>query len=350
MTNSTTSDKLELTLVNSLIKLITKNYKMEGNVMKRVGLLLLVLMLMVNAVGCSQTTSKGESESDGIKIGMTVQSLENPIFSESCDSLKKLVEAEGGTMTYVSSDMMPNKQIEQIENFVSSGVDVIVLHPVDAAAVEEPLKKAREEGIIVFSWDDNLENADIAWLIDNYELGKLIGQEASQWINDNHGGECEVAVLDYPTIPILLERGNGIVDAIKENAPNAKIVAQQPAINAQEGITVMETIFQAHPDVQVVACIGGGGATGANEAIKSSDKLTDKVGVFAADATGPELAAMKAGESNRMSVLITGDHEAIAARIYELITKKLAGAQLDKEQYRKLIPVNSDNLDQYYAE
>ena len=106
----------------------------------------------------------------------------------------------------------------------------------------------------------------------------------------------------------------------------------------------METIFQAHPDVQVVACIGGGGATGANEAIKSSGKLTDVIGVFAADATGPELAAMQAGESNRMSVMITGDHQAIAEEIYSLVTKKLNGDTMDKEIFRKLIPINKDNL------
>lgn len=313
---------------------------------KKIIVLVLTLAMVMSFIGCnSSDASKGDSDS-GIKIGMTVQSLENPIFSESCDSLKKLVEADGGTMTYLSSDMKPNVQIEQIENFVTSGVDAIVIHPVDAAAVEGPLKKAREAGVLVFSWDDNLENADITWLIDNYELGKVIGQEAAAWINEYHNGVAEVAVLDYPTIPILLDRGNGIIDAIKENAPNATIVAQQPAINAQEGITVMETVFQAHPDVQIVACIGGGGATGANEAIKSSGKLTDVIGVFAADATGPELAAMKADESNRMSVMITGDHNAIAKEIYELVTKKLAGNEMDKEQYRKLIPVNKDNIDQ----
>lgn len=335
--------------------------------MKKIFAILMVTMMAMALVACSQpqatvatdsdapasaekTAGSEVAKSEGIKLGMTVQSLENPIFSESCDSLKKIVEADGGKMTYVSSNMQPNAQIEQIENFITSGVDVIVIHPVDAAAVEEPLKKAREAGVLVFSWDDNLENADIAWLIDNYELGKVIGSEAANWINTHHNGVAEVAVLDYPTIPILLERGNGIVDAIKEGAPNAKIVATQPAINAQEGITVMETIFQANPEVQIVACIGGGGATGANEAIKSSGKLTEKIGVFAADATGPELSAMRAGEANRMSVMITGDHKAIANEIYSLVKQKLADDSMPKEQYRELIAITIDNIDKYFAE
>lgn len=343
-----------MTLLNSLIK--SKNTIQRGEKeMKKWVSILLMVMLVLSMAACSKpaveenVSSTGEVASEsGLKIGMTVQSLENPIFSESCESLKKLVESEGGEMSYVAADMKPNKQIEQIENFVTSGVDAIVIHPVDASAVEVPLKAAREAGVLVFSWDDNLENADIAWLIDNYQLGKVIGFQAGEWINEHHAGEAEVAVLDYPTIPILLERGNGIVDAIKEIAPKAKIVAQQPAINAQEGITVMETIFQANPDVQVVACIGGGGATGANEAIKSSGKLTDVVGVFAADATGPELAAMKNEEANRMSVMITGDHQAIAEEIYALIMGKIDNADMEKEQYRELIPITAENMDQYF--
>ena len=44
----------------------------------------------------------------------------------------------------------------------------------------------------------------------------------------------------------------------------------------------METILQAHPDVKVVCCIGGGGATGANEALKGTygSEVPDDIGIF----------------------------------------------------------------------
>lgn len=327
--------------------------------MKKIVWMVLTLLLVgIMSVGCSGKEKESEDagkenidgtvEESGMKVGMTVQDLSNQIWSSSCEALKGLVEADGGSMTYLDCSNNASKQIGQIENFIASKVDAIVIHPVDANAVEQVLADARDKGIKVYSWDENLENADIVWLIDNYELGKIIGEEAAKWINDVHGGVAEVAVLDYPQIPILLERGNGIVDAIKEHAPKANIVAQTSAINPTEGMAKTETIFQANPDVQVIAAIGGGGAVGANEAIKAAGKLTDKIGVFAADATDQELEAIKNNEANRMSVLITGDADAIAKEIYGWLEKLVAGETVEKEVFRTTIPVTADNLDQYY--
>ena len=337
------------------------------NTMKKTLMMLLILVMGVTMmVGCGEkdnkkaevvqnednskdTEQQDDAEEDaGMVVGMTVQDLSNQIWSSSCEALKGLVEADGGKMTYLDCANNASKQLEQIENFIANKVDVIVVHPVDTNSVEQVLSEAREAGIKVYCWDENIENADIVWLIDNYELGKIIGIEAARWINDEHNGECEVAVLDYPQIPILLERGNGIVDAIKEYAPKAKIVAKTSAINPTEGMAKMETVFQANPDVQVICCIGGGGAVGANEAIKAAGKLTDKIGIFAADATEQELEAIKNNEANRMSVLITGDGNAIANEIYGWLLKLVEGEDVEKEVYRNTIVVTDENVDEYY--
>lgn len=295
----------------------------------------------------ADTAKTGES---GYKIGMTVQDLSNQIWASSCESLKGLVEADGGSFTYLDCASNASTQIEQVENFISSDVDAIVIQPAEANALEEVLGQAMKAGIKVYCWDEEVENADICWLIDNYELGRLIGEEASKWINEKFDGKCEVAVLDYPQLEILLERGNGIVDAIKENAPNAKIVAQSSAINATEGMSKTETFLQANPNIKVIACIGGGGAVGANEAVKASGKLTDDFGVFAADATQEELAAMKNDEACRMSVLITGGSDEIANEIFSWLKKLLAEEKVEKKIYRTTIPVTQENLSQYYSE
>ena len=319
-------------------------------VKKILSVTLMIVLAVSLFVGCRQEQPAEPEQKDkgkGMVVGMAVQDLSNPIWSGSAEALKKLVEADGGEMTYVACNSNVTTQIQQIENFISKGVDALVVHAADPAGVEAVLADARKAGIKVFAWDDDLQNADIAWLIDNYELGRMIGEHAAKWINEKLGGKAEVAVLDYPQLPILLERGNGIVDAIKELAPGAEIVAQQSAINVAEGQAKMETIFQAHPNVKVVAAIGGGGAVGANEAAKAAGKITDDFGIFAADATDPEIAAMKANEGNRMSVMITGGPQEIAKEIYGWLQKLVNNEQVEKKVYRNLIPITKDNLSQY---
>lgn len=310
--------------------------------MKRKLLLILVCVALLATMiaGCGKAPSQKP-----LKVGMTVQSISNPIWAGITAETQKAVRERGGELTYVACDSNITTQIQQVENFISNKVDVIVCHPADPQGIENVLKQAREAGIKVISWDDNLENCDLAYVIDNYELGRMIGEQAAKWINEKLNGECEVAILDWPQLPILLERGNGIVDAIKELAPNAKIVAQTAAIDAAGGQSKMETIFQAHPNVKVVACIGGGGAVGANEAAKAANKITPDFGIFAADATEQELAAIKNNEGNRASIMITGGPVTMGKEMADLIYKVASGEKMDKLFYRNIFPITAENVD-----
>ena len=295
------------------------------------------LLLGTLFTGCSAPATTEEAE--------TTESISNPIWAGITSETKKAVEAMGGELTFVACDSNITTQIQQVENFISNKVDVIVVHPADPMGIETVLKQAREAGIKVISWDDDLENADLAYVINNYDLGTMIGEEAAKWINEKLNGEAEVVVLDCPQLPILLERGNGIVDAITKNAPNAKIVAQTAAIDAAGGLSKMETIFQANPNVKVVACIGGGGAIGANEAAKGANKLAPDFGIFAADATEQELAAIKADEGNRASIMITGGPETMGKEMAGLIYKVASDEDYDKLFFREIFPITAENVD-----
>jgi ribose transport system substrate-binding protein len=284
-----------------------------------------------------------------MKVGMTVQDLSNQIFAGACDALEKLVKGNGGEFTYLDCKSNVSAQVGQIENFVASGVDIIVIQPAEANAVEAPLAAARAKGIKVYCWDEDIENADLNWLIDNYELGRMIGKAAADWIKLKYDGKVDVAILDYPQLEILLKRGNGIAAAISEYAPEATVVARDSAINPTEGMSKTETFLQGHPEIRVIAAIGGGGAIGANEVVKGSGKPIDEFGIFAADATPEELVAMKNGEAVRYSILITGGPKEIAAEIYRWISLMYDGKPFDRRVYRELIPVTPENLDKYYG-
>jgi len=301
-------------------------------------------VLLTMTVGITAASSKDK----GPKVGMAVQDLSNPTWAGYCQAIKKEIESKGGSMNFVSCESNVNKQITQVENFVASGVNVLIVHPADPSGIEDSLKQAREKGVKVLAWDDNLENADLAWLIDNRKLGNLIGEQAAKWINEKLGGKAKVAILNYPQLPILLERGNGIKESITKGAPNAKIVAETSAINPAEGISKMETVFQANPDVKVIGCIGAGGSVGANEAAKAANKITDDFGIFAADATQPELLAIKNNEGVRMSVTITGTNKVIAEKVWEMVEQLASGKPIEKKEvYREMIPVTKANVDEY---
>ena len=192
---------------------------------KTVGLLMAAAMVLSLAacnsgapepeeVSSTETTAEEESSTDaqsstGLKIGLAVQTLSNQVWAQQAERIQQDAEADGNEVTVVDCKENANTQIDQLENFISSDVDAIIVNPVDAAAIEEVCKEAREAGILVMSWDEEMENSDINWLIDNYVLGEEIGTQAAEWINEKFDdGACEVVVLGYPQTPILKQREN----------------------------------------------------------------------------------------------------------------------------------------------
>jgi len=312
------------------------------------------------AAGADATTAAGAADTTAttkkFKVGITIQSLENSYWAGVFGEVETLLKAKGWDYTILACNDSSATQIQQIENFTTDGVDLIMVHASDPNAIEDYLKAARDAGIKVMCWDDKMTNTDLNWVLDNTKLGYTIGKAAADFINANYStdNKVQVAVINYPTLPILLERETGILNALKENCDGKyTVVAQQPAVDAATALSEMETILQANPDVKVVCSIGAGGDVGANEAFmtKYSGKIPADVGIFSADATQQQLEAIINGEASRATVGFEGSNKKTAAAVVDLYQRLLDGETFaDKNIYRPLLTINIDNANDYLAD
>lgn len=345
-----------------------------------ISLLLVGVLVFAGLVGCStkkndtaanspaseEKASTGDSTQEkeddtsntekNFKVGITIQSLENSYWAGVFGEVEKLLKEKGWEYTILACNDNSATQIQQIENFITNQVDLIMVHPSDPNAIEDYLKQARDAGIKVMSWDDAMINTDLNWILDNTKLGYAIGQEAADFINEHYSADnaAEVAIMNYPQTPILLERETGILNALDENAKGKyKIVAQQPALDAQTALTNMETIFQASPNTKIVCSIGSGGDIGANEAFmtKTEGTIPDDMGIFSADATEQQLEAIEKGEATRASVGFEGSNKKTAAAVVELYEKLLNDEKFDEQNLvRPLTVIDSSNAAEFLAD
>ena len=136
---------------------------------------------------------------DGImKVGMTVQDLTNQVWASRAMAVSDIVKENGGEFAYVGCDYNAATQISQVENFIASGCDIVMIHPAEKASMDSALKelKAKNPDVKFFLYDEELENSDMNFLADNYECGYMIGTQAANWINEKLGGTAEV-VCDW---------------------------------------------------------------------------------------------------------------------------------------------------------
>jgi ribose transport system substrate-binding protein len=289
------------------------------------------------------------------RVGITLQSLQNPYWAGVFGHVETILNEKGWDFTILDSNDSAAVQIGQIENFIVAGKELIMIHPSDPHAIEDAARQAMEANIMVMSWDDILTNSTLNWVLDNTVLGYEIGQAAAHFINEHYSADnpAQVAIMNYPAVPILLERENGIVQALEEIAAgNFEIVARQPAIEAAPAMSHMETILQAHPDVRIVASIGAGGDIGANEAfmVATGGNIPDDMGIFSADATLMQLEAILDGQATRVTVGFEGSSYRTAREVTRIYEALLRGEDLPRNMVRVKTPMDINNAAQFLAD
>ncbi len=288
----------------------------------------------------------------GKKIGITIQSLQNAYWAGVMSALEDILKENGAEYNIVACDDNSTKQISQIENFISAGDDLIMVHPSDADAVEDACKEAQDAGIKVMCWDDPMENTDADWILNNTSLGVAIGEMAGNFINEHYdeNNKAQVALIDYPSTKVLLERGNGIKEGLENVAAGKyEIVAEQPGIEANKAQTAMETILQQYPDCKVVVGVGAGAMIGANEALTTATngKIPEDMGIFTTDVTKQQLEEIQdPNQAARAIIGFEGSDEDTAKACASMYALILSGQLENKYVYRQVGEINADNIDE----
>jgi ABC-type sugar transport system substrate-binding protein len=165
-------------------------------------------------------TTTAPVEQKGV-IGYSAMMLKNPFFVVIRDSLTAAGARNGYKVITTDAASDVEKQSNQIENFISQGVDAIVLNPTDRLAIGSAIKKANEAGIPVFTCDLQCvaEGIEIAGHIgtDNFQGGELAGKAMIELLGDEGG---EVLVLDFKQANSCVLRVNGFKKVI--NAHNER--------------------------------------------------------------------------------------------------------------------------------
>lgn len=312
-------------------------------------------LVLTTAMTAGMMSGLAVQAEEPIKMGITIQTLENAYWAGVMTALEEQLTEKGYEFTLVACDDNSATQIGQIENFISAGCDLIMVHPSDPAAVEDVCAQAREAGIKVMCWDDAMENTDGNWILDNTVLGAEIGKLAGEFINEHFSEEApaEVAVIGYPQTPILLEREEGIKAGLEETcAGKYEIVSEFAAIEAGGALTGMETALQAHPDIKVVCCIGAGGNIGANEALMTyvNNEVPEDMGIFTTDVTKQQLESLLGDEATMGIIGFEGSDEDTAAACIEMM-EKIINDEVgeDKNVYRVTGQITDENVSDIMA-
>lgn len=270
----------------------------------------------------TESNETADKKTDGnMKIGVSLSTLNNPFFVSIREGIE---EGAGDDAETVISDAQNDSstQSNQVEDLITQGVDLIIINPVDSTAIASSVEKANEANIPVICVDRGTDSGEIVSFIasNNVEGGKLAGE----YILEKVGENAEVVQLEgIPGASSTRERGEGFKEATDGKID---LVASQTAnFDRAEGLTVMENLLQAHPDVKAVFCQNDEMALGASEAIKTSGKDIVVVGF-----DGNE-DAISAVEDGSLSATVAQKPKEMGKLAIETAIKYLKGETVDEQ-------------------
>ena len=231
------------------------------------------------------------ADDDQVVVGLVMKSLANEFFKIMQEATVAWAETEPNIELIpvgMNSETDIDTQFAAVENFVTQGVDLIVVAAADSVGMVAPVKKAVDAGITVVNFDVKLDTEALKaaglpedFLFvgpDNAEGAKLAGDALGEALGE--GGKV-IIIEGNPGADNATQRKNGFLQSVEEYGLEL-LDSKTAHWETEEANTVVSNLLVKYPDVQGIMCANDSMVLGAVKAVEAAG-LTGKVLVVGFD-------------------------------------------------------------------
>lgn len=322
---------------------------------KRLTAVFLVILLMFSLAACKkpaggspednpvkEESEEEETEMTAYKFGFLGITMENPYYTTLEASIREDIEGEGSTLITKDPRGDANKQIQQIREMISDGIQAIFLCPVDWEVITPVVKELREADIRIINLDtqvQNIDDVDAYVGSDNYKAGQICGEKLIETYPE--GGK--VVILECTTQNSINSRITGFEETIA--GKGFEVVARADASGSKENAkTEMAKILRNQPEITAVMCGNDQMALGAMEAAEEMKRIDLKI--YGVDGS-PDLKR----ELKEKNTLIAGSAAQSPINIGKAAAKValqiMNGEDYEEETLEDVLFIDQSNIDMY---
>jgi rhamnose transport system substrate-binding protein len=236
-------------------------------------------------VGCGSesgetetSSSVAEPESKKFTIYLVPKKKGLPYFSScAAGALAAAVDLGNVELIYDGpTDGSPEKQAAMIETFTLKGADVIAVSPNDPDVVAPAMRKAREKGVHVITWDADGVTDSRDFFVNQATAEAIAYGMVDTMVNDLGGSDvsADVAIV---TAYLTAANQNIWIDHMKQRLqstyPKLNLVGIKPSNEDQKlAFSVTQDLMKAYPTIRGFFGISSVSFPGAAEAVKQAGK------------------------------------------------------------------------------
>ncbi len=292
----------------------------------------------------AETTAAETTTIEISKIGYSPLSTQLEYFQRVILGLEKGCEEIGAELLLDDPQMDLDKQLTGLENLLTAGAQALIICSLDPVAVEAAVDEAHSKSVPVVSHVSSFENADVYVGLDEYNFGYAGGEGFAKALQTVYSGtDIKIAVLAADQLGEgLVQRVNGEIEAIQKYYPDAEVVAKSDAFDEATALTTLETMLQANPDINVVACSNDPGAYGAISAIEGAGlKLNEDIFICC---LGDQFKTLDLVEEGKILASVSVSPEATGKLMIEVSAQLISGEAVEKDIFTPYESITKDNV------
>ncbi|MGO1411470.1 MAG: substrate-binding domain-containing protein [Microbacterium sp.] len=245
----------------------------------------------VSLAGCG--AGDPSAGADTITVGVSVYDMSS-FITQGREGMERYAEANDIDLQWNSAGNDVTAQADQVDQYVSAGVDAIIIVPVQADTLEPQVAAAQGADIPVIAVNTALTGVDVDASVQPDDVAA--GAPAAQMMVDELGGEGTVVIFQGPlgSSPEI-NRGAGIDSVLEEN-PDIEVLAKDTANwNRAEAVNKMGNWISAFgDDIDGVISQNDDMGLGALQALKEAG--IDDVPIVGIDGIEDGLRAVESGD------------------------------------------------------
>jgi ribose transport system substrate-binding protein len=217
-------------------------------------------------------TTAAETAANDYTIGIDLSLSSDPFFVAMEEGLKDEAEELGVETIITYSSYDPSKQIGDVQDFITRGVDGILLSPADVEASVPAYEAARDADIPVMSLADH-SDPDVEDAFIGAPWGEF-GAAIAEWTCEAAGGEGKVAMIKGTAgVSFVEEMEDGYKEYMSSDCTGMEIVSEVNTNFArEEAVKAAQDALTAHGDLKAIFAQIDDQAAGAAQAVAEAGK------------------------------------------------------------------------------
>jgi len=323
-----------------------------------VSLLTLIMISILILSGCGKSDSNQSGSSSGssgsagsgektYKIAISTFSEAIPWQIQTLGIAKEAAKGFGGKveLSVFNSNMNTADQITQIQNMINDKYDAILVDASSATALDPVLKKAKDAGIVIISYNSIVANPDVVHsrvYVDQKEWGALM----AEWLANKLNGKGNVVLIEgLSGNQISADRTAG-AEEVFAKYPDIKVLAKGAGEWDQATTEqLMQSWVTAFQDIDGVWSSGGGSSFGVvNVLLKNNKDLIPITG----EAQNSWIKLWHDQKDNGLTSIAPVCPPYIAQIALNAAIRALEGESIPADLKLDIPILTDDNLDEYY--